>query len=191
MKLVVVYGSVRSARQGIRLVRYLERALRERGHEVALFDPLELQLPLLDRMYKEYGPGEAPDPLPWMAEQIAASEAVLVVSGEYNHSVPPALSNTLDHFLEEWSWRPSAIACYSAGAFGGVRAAVHLRALLAELGMPSIPSLLPVGKVQERLDEDGRPQDDGGLERRAARFLDELEWYAAALSRQREQGTPY
>jgi NAD(P)H-dependent FMN reductase len=191
MKLVVVYGSVRSARQGIRLVRYLVRAASDRGHEVALFDPLELELPLLDRMYKEYEPGEAPAPLPWMADQIASSDAVLVVSGEYNHSVPPALANTLDHFLEEWSWRPSAIACYSAGPFGGVRAAVHLRALLAELGMPSIPSLLPVGRVQDQLDEDGRAQDDGGLDRRAGRFLDELEWYAAALRRQREQGTPY
>jgi NAD(P)H-dependent FMN reductase len=191
MKLVVVYGSVRSARQGIRLVRYLVRVARDRGHEVALFDPQELELPLLDRMYKEYEPDEAPDPLPWMAEQIAASDAVLVVSGEYNHSVPPALANTLDYFLEEWSWRPSAIACYSAGAFGGVRAAMHLRALLAELGMPSIPSLLPVGRVQDQLDQDGRVQGDGRLDRRAARFLDELEWYAEALRRQREQGTPY
>ena len=52
------------------------------------------------------------------------------------NAMAPALANTLDYFLEEWSWRPSAIACYSAGAFGGVRAAMHLRALLAELGMP-------------------------------------------------------
>jgi NAD(P)H-dependent FMN reductase len=191
MKFVVVYGSVRSARQGIRAVRFISRQLRARGHEVVLFDPQELQLPLLDRMYKEYEPGQAPDPLPWMADEIAACDGVVVVTGEYNHSLPPALSNTLDHFLEEWSWRPSAIVCYSAGRYGGVRAAVQLRALLAELGMPSIPSLLPIGQVQDQLDDEGRPRDDGGHLRRAARFLDELEWYARALGRQRAGGTPY
>jgi NAD(P)H-dependent FMN reductase len=40
----------------------------------------------------------------------------------------------LDHFLEEYFWRPSAIVCYSAGQFGGVRAAMQLRMTLAELG---------------------------------------------------------
>jgi NAD(P)H-dependent FMN reductase len=191
MKFVVVYGSVRRARQGIRAVRFVTQQLRERGHEVVLFDPLELRLPLLDRMYKEYEPGQAPDPLPWMAGEITSSDGVVVVTGEYNHSPPPALSNTLDHFLEEWSWRPSAIVCYSAGPYGGVRAAVHLRAMLAELGMSSIPSLLAIGKLADQLDEEGRPSDDGGLLRRAGRFLDELEWYAQALGRRRAEGTPY
>ena len=79
----------------------------------------------------------------------------MIVSGEYNHSIPPALTNLLDHFLEECFWRPSAIACYSAGAFGGVRAAMQLRATLAELGMPSIPSIHPMPKVQDQFD-DGR-----------------------------------
>ena len=40
------------------------------------------------------------------------ADAIVVVSGEYNHSIPPALSNLLDHFLEEWFWKPSAIVCY-------------------------------------------------------------------------------
>ena len=47
------------------------------------------------------------------------ADAFVIVTAEYNHSIPPALSNTLDHFLEEYFWRPSAIVCYSAGAFGG------------------------------------------------------------------------
>ena len=51
-----------------------------------------------------------------------------IVSGEYNHGIPPGLKNLLDHFLEEYFFRPSAIVCYSAGQFGGVRAAMQLRA---------------------------------------------------------------
>lgn len=190
MKVVAAYGSVRSERQGIRAARWVIGRLEERGHEVTLFDALELDLPLLDRMHKEYEPGEAPEPLPWMAERIREADAFVIVSGEYNHSLPPGLSNLLDYFLEEWFWRPSAIVCYSAGSFGGVRAAVHLRSVLAELGMPAIPSELAVPKVREAFDDAGEATD-ARLPRRAARFLDELEWYARAMARERAVGVPY
>ena len=125
-----------------------------------------------------------------LAGQIKAADAFIVVSGEYNHSIPPALSNLLDHFLEEYFWRPSAIVCYSAGPFGGVRAAMQLRAMLCELGTPSIPSLLPIPKVQDAFDDDGRALDEA-YHRRADRFLAELEWYATAIKTARQWGVPY
>jgi NAD(P)H-dependent FMN reductase len=80
--------------------------------------------------------------------------------------------------------------CYSAGDFGGVRAAMQLRALLGELGTPSIPSIFPIPKVQDAFDEDGTPRDPSQL-RRIGRFLDELEWYARALQDARRGGVPY
>lgn len=190
LDLLVIYGSIRRDRQGIKAARFIRGECEARGHRATLIDPLEYQLPLLDRMYKEYGPGQAPEPLERLAGRIKAADAFLVVSGEYNHSIPPALSNLLDHFLEEYFWRPSAIVCYSAGAFGGVRAAVQLRAMLCELGTPSIPSLLPVPKVQDAFDDDGRPKDDA-WKKRAAKFLGELEWYANALKAARAAGVPY
>src|SRR5581483_11859809 len=126
-----------------------------------------------------------------MLEELAslyrAGDAFVVISGEYNHSIPPALSNLLDYFLEEYFWRPSAIVCYSSGAFGGVRAAMQLRAMLGELGMPSIPSLFPIPKIQTALDADGRSGDQR-LEQRFDRFASELEWYAEALALRRRQG---
>jgi NAD(P)H-dependent FMN reductase len=190
LDLVVFYGSVRHDRQGIRAARFIDRACRGRGHRVNLIDPAIDKLPLLERMYKEYKPGQAPEVLQKLAGLIKAADAFIIVSGEYNHSIPPALSNLLDHFLEEYFWRPSAIVCYSAGAFGGVRAAMQLRAMLCELGMPSIPSLFPVPKVQDAIDENGIPLDDA-LDRRLPRFLDELEWYANALKAARGTGVPY
>ncbi len=57
LKIVVIYGSVRSARRGIKAARFVERQFRERGHDVTVVDPLEHQLPLLDKMYKEYPKG--------------------------------------------------------------------------------------------------------------------------------------
>jgi NAD(P)H-dependent FMN reductase len=186
----VILGSVRSDRQGLKAARFIIRYLENRGHEAPLVDPLELKLPLLDRMYKEYPKGEAPETLERLAELFRRADAFVVVSGEYNHSIPPGLSNTLDHFLEEYSWRPSAIVCYSGGRFGGVRAAMQLRAMLCELGMPSIPSLLPIPEIGKTLDPEGNPQQPW-LDKSAGRFIDELVWYAEALRRQRTEGTPY
>ncbi len=190
LKIAVIYGSVRSARQGIKAARFIYNQCHERGYETSLIDPAEYPLPLLDRMYKEYGSEEMPGVLRKLAERIIPADAYIVVSGEYNHSVPPALTNLLDHFLEEYFYKPSAIVCYSAGAFGGVRAAMSLRAMLAEMGMSSIPSILPVPSVQDAFDEGGTPVDDSYY-KRAARFLGELEWYAAALKTARtNQKTP-
>jgi NAD(P)H-dependent FMN reductase len=187
---LVIYGSVRRDRQGIKAARFLLGECLGRGHRATLIDPAEEQLPLLDRMYKEYPPGQAPPALERLAGRIKAADAFVIVSGEYNHSIPPALSNLLDHFLEEYFWRPSAIACYSGGPFGGVRAAMQLRAMLCELGTPSIPSLLPIPRVQDAFDDEGRPRD-AAYHGRAARFLDELEWYARALKAARQAGVPY
>jgi NAD(P)H-dependent FMN reductase len=186
----VILGSVRSDRKGIRAARFIMRQLGELGHETLLVDPLELKLPLLDRMYKEHPKGGAPEPLERLAGLFRRADAFVIVTAEYNHSIPPALSNTLDHFLEEYFWRPSAIVCYSAGRFGGVRAAMQLRAMLCELGMPSISSLLPIPEIGKTLDPDGVPQQPW-LEKSAKRFADELTWYAEALRRQRAEGTPY
>ena len=186
----VILGSVRADRAGIRAARFLVAQLEARGHAAPLIDPAELQLPLLDRMYKEYPKGQAPEPLERLATLYRRADAFVVVSAEYNHSIPPALSNTLDHFLEEYFWRPSGIVCYSAGQYGGVRAAMQLRAMLAELGTPSIPSLLPIPRVQKALSEAGEPAEDW-LGRAAGKFLDELTWYAEALKAKRAGGTPY
>lgn len=186
LRILVVYGSVRSARQGIRAARFVVNECRARGHDVTLVDPLEHRLPLLDKMYKEYPKGQAPEALERLAALIVPADAVVVVSGEYNHSIPPALANLLDHFLEEWFWKPSAIVCYSAGAFGGVRAAMQLRMMLGELGMPSIPSIFPVPAVQKAFAEDGTPADPKTRER-VKKFLDEIEWYGEALRTHRNR----
>ncbi len=187
---VVIYGSVRTERRGIGAARFVAARLEERGHGVTLVDPMERQVPLLDRMYKEYPPGEAPPVLAELAELYRAADGFVIVSGEYNHGIPPALKNLLDHFLEEYYFRPSGIVCYSAGSFGGVRAAMQLRMSLAEMGMPSISSIFPVPQVQKAFDLDGTPQDPAWA-RRIGRFLDEFEWYQRAFQAERAKGTPY
>lgn len=190
LSIPILYGSVREARQGIKAARFIDAQLQRRGHKTTLVDAAELRLPLLDRMYKEYEKGKAPEVLERLARLYRAADAFVIVSGEYNHGIPPALKNMLDHFLEEYFFRPSAIVCYSAGAFGGVRAAMQLRMTLAELGMSSIPSLFPVPHVQDAFDVSGRASNPA-FEQRVGRFIAELEWYAEALKQARQRGVPY
>jgi NAD(P)H-dependent FMN reductase len=175
LSIAVLLGSVRSDRVGTRASKLVVRELEQRGHKVDLVDPLELKLPLLDRMYKEHPKGMAPEPLEQLAETYRNADGFLVVSGEYNHGIPPALKNLLDHFLEEYFFRPSGIVCYSAGGFGGVRAAMQLRMTLAELGMSSVPSILPIPRISQSIDEDGVAIEPI-VDRSAGRFLDEFLW---------------
>jgi NAD(P)H-dependent FMN reductase len=188
----VILGSVRRDRVGIRAARLMVDTLAAAGHNPVLVDPVEEQLPLLDRMYKEHSKGQAPPRLERLAELYRGADGFLIVSGEYNNGIPPALKNLLDHFLEEYFWRPSAIVCYSPSQYGGVRAAMQLRMTLAELGMPSIPSLFPIPRIGQVLDEAGRPLDGSGWSAgRLDRFLAEFYWYARAMKRERADGTPY
>ena len=182
----IIYGSARRARQGIKAARFIVRKLEERNHAVTLVDTLEYELPILDFMYKEYDAGKAPEAMATVGQILAVADGFIIVSAEYNHSVPAALKNLLDHYQSEYLYKPSAIVTYSAGPFGGVRALINLRAILAELGTPSIPSAFPVSQVQNAFDDDGVPLERA-YDDRVVKFLDEFEWYANAMKRARDR----
>ena len=97
----IIYGSARQARQGIKAARFVTRMLEQRGHTVTLIDSEQYDLPMLDRMYKEYDPGTAPADMTAISEALSAADGLVIVSAEYNHSVPAALKNLLDHFQVE------------------------------------------------------------------------------------------
>ena len=187
-KIAVIVGSVRQNRQGIKVARWMEEKLKERGHIVYFIDPLGLDLPLLDKMYKEIL-----NPSPKLIElknQIVEADGYMPVTPEYNHSTSAAMKNTLDYFLEEYYFKPSAIVSYSVGGFGGVNAVQSLRLIFAELGAPSISSSFSISKVQEVFDGNGDLRDQG-YGKRVIRFIEEFEWYIEAFKNQRAKGTPY
>ena len=90
LHIAILYGSVREARAGIRVVRFLDAALRRRGHQVSVVDPLEYRLPLLDRMYKEYERGSAPAIMERLAELYRQADAFAIVSGSDSAARPDA-----------------------------------------------------------------------------------------------------
>jgi len=185
----IIYGSTRDGRQGIKAAKFIANKLKERGHIVHLIDPLEYEFPLLRRKYMYYEKGTAPKAVEAVAKFFSESDGFIVVSGEYNHSVPAALKNILDHYGDEYKYKPSGIVTYSGGPFGGVRAAVHLRAIMGELGTVSIPTMFPISAVQSTFDDNGNALDKV-YDERINGFLDQFEWYLGALKEARKKGTP-
>lgn len=193
-RILVFYGSYRSDRMGIRLANFIVAGLKARGVDAELIDAKAVGLPILDRMYKEHAPGSAPPALEALAANIRAADAFVFIAGEYNWGVQPGLKNLTDHFLEEFFWRPAAIASYSAGRLAGARSNFVWHGTLSEMGMVVISSALTVGPIAQALDPDSKPLGETGqvLERSFARFADDLAWWTEAAKMQRaRKATPY
>jgi NAD(P)H-dependent FMN reductase len=191
-RILVFYGSYRSDRLGIRLAQFVVDGLRARGDDVELIDAKAVDLPMLDRMYKEYPKGEAPERLEKLAGQIRGADGFVFITGEYNWGVQPGLKNLTDHFLEEWFWRPAAIASYSAGRIAGARAATAWHGTLSEMGMVVVSSTIAAGPIAQTLSVDGKPIGEGGkaLEHAFPRFADDLTWWMEAAKAQRARKQP-
>ncbi len=150
-------------------------------------DPEELDLPLLRKalhFYKDRS--EAPKVLQDTNKLIEDADCFVIITAEYNNSMPPALTNLMDHFpIASYKYRPSGIVSYSMGSYGGVRAAIQVRSLLGELGTPSVGSTFAIPQIQKALSPEGEPLNDR-MDSGAERMLKELEWYAFGLRKHRE-----
>lgn len=191
-RILVFYGSYRSDRRGIRLAKFLVRSFSERGNDAELIDAKQIGLPMLDRMYKEHAAGSAPPAMEALAHKLRAAEAFVFVTGEYNWGVQPGLKNLTDHYLEEWYWRPAAIASYSSGRIAGARSGLAWHGTLSEMGMVVISSTLAVGPIAQALDENGHTTGNLGqtLAKAFSRFADDLAWWAEAAAAQRARESP-
>jgi NAD(P)H-dependent FMN reductase len=177
---------------GIRLAQFVVARLRRRGDDVELIDAKAINLPMLDRMYKEYAKGEAPEALERLAGKIRDADGFVFVTGEYNWGMQPGLKNLTDHFLEEWFWRPAAIASYSGGRLSGARAATAWHGTLSEMGMVVISSTIAVGPIAQALSAEGEPVGATGraVEEAFPRFADDLTWWIEAAKAQRARKPP-
>ena len=191
-RILVFYGSYRSHRMGIRLADFIVKRLRQRGDDVELIDAKVINLPMLDRMYKEYPKGEAPRALEQLAHKIRDADGFVFVTGEYNWGVQPGLKNLTDHFLEEWFWRPAAVASYSAGRLSGARASTAWHGTLSEMGMVVVSSTIGVGPIGQTLSAEGEPIGASGdaLAQAFPRFADDLAWWVEAAREQRQRKSP-
>lgn len=203
MKYLLFLGTVRDstppkpARLGERVakacVNYLEQSFD--NAEVELIDPLDYPFEDVFKPHFSYHEKDVPEQLDALAKKIEAADAYVMVSPEYNHSMSPALANLLNHFgASLYSYKPSAIATYSAGQWGGVRAAVNMRTFLSELGCLPVSAMIHVPKAQTVFEENGKfTQEVEDTERWIQYFgrtLNQLCWWAEAAQKQREALNP-
>ena len=191
-KVLVFYGSYRTARVGLRMANFVTNELRGRGAAAELVDAREVGLPIIDRMYKEFPKGSAPPAMEELARKIRAADAFVFVVGEYNWGPQPGLKNLTDYFLEEWFWRPAAVVSYSPGRLAGSRAGSAWHPILSEMGMIVVSSTVAVGPIAQTLDAQGAPIGEPGRLTQEAfgRVADDLAWWASAARNQRVLKAP-
>ncbi|MGM0525773.1 MAG: NADPH-dependent FMN reductase [Pseudomonadota bacterium] len=203
MKYLVFLGTVRDStppkppRVGERVakacVHYLEKTFEDA--DVELIDPLDYELGQVFKPHFAYHQNQVPEALQTLAEKIEQADAYVMVSPEYNHSMSPALANLLNHFgASLYSYKPSAIVTYSAGQWGGTRAAVNMRTFLSELGCLPVSAMIHVPKAQEVFEESGKfAAHVKDVERWVGYFgrtLNQLCWWGQAAKEQRQAYDP-
>lgn len=100
-----------------RVAQFIKRGLERRDNSVTILDPLELELNLLQKPEFAYPRSQVPPTLAHIMDVLSAADAYIAVTPEYNHAPSPALVNLLNHFgSSTFSFKPSAIVSYSAGA---------------------------------------------------------------------------
>lgn len=193
-------------RLGDCVAKYVRKVVEERTHsigsetikhEVTLLDPLEVFAddgPLaqsggeLKHPHFFFRAGEAPAAMDRLQQIIKEADCYLVVTPEYNHSIPPALTSLMGHFGgSNYACKPSAIVTYSMGPWGGMRAAVALRPFLSELGCLPVSKLTGFPSAGDMFEADGTPKDPTNrMLGQLPAMLAQLEWMALAMKRQRE-----
>mmetsp|Transcript_21215 Transcript_21215/g.42158 ORF Transcript_21215/g.42158 Transcript_21215/m.42158 type:complete len:221 (+) Transcript_21215:293-955(+) len=213
LRTVVFFGSARNVippwggdkRLGDRVLKHVVGVLKGRTavkHEVTVFDPAEvfgeggalassggeLQTPHF------FLGGKAPEAMNDMANTIKSADCFLVVSPEYNHTVPPALASLMGHFGgSNYANKISAIVTYSPGPYGGSRAAVALRPFLSELGCLPVSKLCCLSSPAEYLTTEGEPVDPEKPHRMLGQvpaLFNQMEWAALAFKKHLEECGP-
>jgi NAD(P)H-dependent FMN reductase len=149
IKVGLVVGSSRPGRRGPTVAGWAAEtaaghpAARAGEVTVELVDLAEQRLPMLDEpVPARFGDYRHDHTRRW-STVVAAYDAFVFVTPEYNSSVPAVLKNAIDYLDAEWRGKPAGVLAY--GVRGGGRAAEHLRPILAEVGMEVLPGHVELG----------------------------------------------
>jgi NAD(P)H-dependent FMN reductase len=161
-RLAVIIGSTREGRLGPAVAAWFaDQAAARADITVDLIDIADLEVPI--------GP------------RLAAADAFVVVTPEYNHSFPAPLKQVIDRFSVEWRAKPAAFVCYG-GISGGLRAVEQLRQVFAELHVVTIRDTVSLHGVWSHVGPDGRLIEDAARAGAARAMLTRLVWWARALT---------
>ncbi|MFH8366441.1 NADPH-dependent FMN reductase [Streptomyces sp. NPDC018031] len=178
LRLAVIVGSTRDGRFGPTVADWFAERARIHGDlEVDVVDLAETPLP--DRLSGRPGP-EAAAALEAVSPRLAAADAFVVITPEYNHSYPASLKNAIDWHFTEWQAKPVGFVSYG-GLSGGLRAVEHLRPVFSELHAVTVRETVSFHTAWERFGTDGQPLEADAANGAAKTLLDQLTWFGRAL----------
>ncbi|MEU8899633.1 NAD(P)H-dependent oxidoreductase [Nocardia sp. NPDC048505] len=180
LRLTVIIGSVREGRFGPTIAHWIAGLAAQHGWTVDIVDLAEIDLPLAMPEFGGTPPPAAQRALATLSPRLAAADAFLVVTPEYNHSFPAALKNAIDWHNRQWHAKPVAFASYGALS-GGLRAVEQLRLVFAELHAVTIRDTVSFHHAWTRFGADGTPTDPTACTAAAKTMLDQLDWWARTL----------
>ena len=137
MKIAIITGTVRKSRKSIHIANYIKSLANERSDKEVEFEIVDIKdfdLPLFDEANPPAAglERESQKSKDWVSK-LASFDAYIVLTAEYNHSVPGALKNAIDYIGREVTNKTGAIISY--GHSGGQSAADSLTLILSSLGM--------------------------------------------------------
>jgi NAD(P)H-dependent FMN reductase len=184
IKLAVIVGSVREGRFGPVVARWMsEQAGRHGAFEVDVIDLAETELPLeLNAVPPAMDPGmNRPEGMSDLTRRLDEAEAFIIVTPDYNRSFPASLKAAIDWHFTQWDAKAIGFVGYS-GASGGVLAIEALRQVFNELNAHTVRNYVSFPRYYLLFDDDGelhRPEEPAAA---AREMLDQLQWWANALT---------
>lgn len=178
MKVVVIIASTRRGRFGPTVAGWFaERARRRRELDVDVVDLAAAGLPEVL--------GDCDEPVPAevaaLAPRLAAADAFVVVTPEYNHGFPAPLKTVIDWYFAEWQVKPVSFVAYGRES-GGLMAVAQLRQIFIELRAVPIREFVALPRYWEQFAADGAwPRPGAECEHSLKVMLDQLTWWARAL----------
>lgn len=178
LKVAVILGSNREGRFGPVIADwFLGRAARYDGIETELIDVVTARLPTALSFTPT--PEEAAR-VAAVSARLAAADAFVVLTPEYNHSFPAPLKNLIDWHRAEWQAKPVAFVSYG-GRSGGLRAVEQLRQVFAEMHTVTVRDTVSFHNAGALFDDEGNHRDPADIDAAAKALLDQLAWWGNAL----------
>lgn len=191
MKLQVILGSTRPGRVSERIAKWVLTEAKTQGIDAEIVDLKDYPLEMFNEpISPRYNPNREITPVmqKWMTK-VAEAEAYIVVTPEYNHSIPAVLKNAIDYLTVELGRKPATVVAH--GTVGGARATMHLKEILSESGAAIIPKQIALAKVTDHINEAGELSEEVksqpyGPAHSLSSMLEELKWYSDALAAARK-----
>jgi NAD(P)H-dependent FMN reductase len=188
--LTVVIGSTRPGRAGLPIAQwFVGRAAAEGSFDVTVADLAEINLPMFDEPNHPRLQRYTHEHTKRWSRIVAAADAFVFVTPEYNYGYPAPLKNAIDYLNEEWKYKPVGFVSYG-GVAAGARAVQQLKGVVTTLSMMPIMEAVAIPFHTQFMDEDGTVQANEIMEQAADAMVAQLNRVQDALRPLRTPATP-